>query len=293
MLPALTRRLASSRLPSSSSSRLSSSLLSLPSRLPPLSHAPSPLLSSAALQRQTAAFDGRARGTCLNGSVLLRRGLATIPPQPSWAPYPARADGLVPKIWYRPDGTPRSKLKGAVFAGLTVFSLLVFSSALEIIEEYDQANFMLAFLVYAQRADSTFTSLHPTFDASPTPALAKAYFYDLCAALPDAPPETLLEFFAAIDAAMDVAHEEILGAAEEVFMTFALDVRRQLASIEKEGAMRAAYNVLSLLRLTIAALGEMNEVVAVKGRGEFGSGLGGVLKKRGEERKGEEYESIG
>ncbi|KAF6749051.1 hypothetical protein DFP72DRAFT_852906 [Ephemerocybe angulata] len=86
---------------------------------------------------------------------------------------------------------------------------------------------------------------------------------------------------------------EILVAAEEVFVTFALDVRKELARIEKEGAMRAAYNVLSLLRLTIAALGEMNEVVAVKGRGEFGSGLGGVLKKRGEERKGEEYESIG
>ncbi|KAF6759648.1 hypothetical protein DFP72DRAFT_885622, partial [Ephemerocybe angulata] len=136
-----------------------------------------------------------------------------IPPQPSWAPYPTRADGIVPKLWYKPDGTPRSKLKGAVF-----------SSALEIIEEYDQANFMLAFLVYAQRADATFTSLHPTFDASPTPALARAYFYDMCAALPDAPPETLLEFFAAIDAALDVAHEEILEAAEEVFVTFALDV---------------------------------------------------------------------
>ncbi|KAF6759642.1 hypothetical protein DFP72DRAFT_1063985 [Ephemerocybe angulata] len=149
----------------------------------------------------------------------------------------------------------------------------------------------VAFLVYAQRADSTFTSLHPTFDSSPTPALARAYFYDLCAALPDAPPETLLEFFAAIDAALDVAHEEILEAAEEVFVTFALDVRKELGGIEKEGAMRAAYNVLSLLRLAVAALGEMNEVVAVKGRGEFGSGLGGVLKKRREERKGEEYEN--
>ncbi|KAF5338139.1 hypothetical protein D9611_014550 [Ephemerocybe angulata] len=291
----LARRLVSSRLSSSPSSRfsprLSSSLLPCPPHSSPLPRrTPSSPLSSAALQKQTPAFDGRAGGGL---NALLRRGLATIPPQPSWAPYPTRADGLVPKIWYKPDGTPRSKLKGAVFTGLTVFSLLVFSSALEIIDEYDQANFMLAFLVYAQRADSTFTSLHPTFDSSPTPALARAYFYDLCAALPDAPPETLLEFFAAIDAALDVAHEEILEAAEEVFVTFALDVRKELARIEKEGAMRAAYNVLSLLRLTIAALGEMNEVVAVKGRGEFGSGLGGVLKKRGEERKGEEYESIG
>ncbi|KAF6759645.1 hypothetical protein DFP72DRAFT_885596, partial [Ephemerocybe angulata] len=136
-----------------------------------------------------------------------------MPPQPSWAPYSTRADGLVPKLWYRPDGTPALQAQGRRV-----------HSALEIIDEYDQANFMLAFLVYAQRADATFTSLHPTFDSAPTPALARAYFYDLCAALPDAPPETLLEFFAAIDTALDVAHEEILEAAEEVFVTFALDV---------------------------------------------------------------------
>lgn len=98
---------------------------------------------------------------------------------PKWNPYPTREAGWVAKVWFRPDGSPRSKLKGAVFVTLSTFTILMCSTGLDLIADYERVAFLLAYLVLAQQVDKTY-SLHDFESLDST----KEYFYKLCRALP-------------------------------------------------------------------------------------------------------------
>lgn len=119
------------------------------------------------------------------------------PPMPKWNPYPTR--GLAAKVWYRPDGRPRSKLKGAVIGELlqieqwdpfltmgivlpvvlSTFAVLMWNSALELIDHHERELFLLAYITLAQQVDRTY-SQHDFESLDST----KEYFYKLCRALP-------------------------------------------------------------------------------------------------------------
>lgn len=73
--------------------------------------------------------------------------------QPIGQPYTWRT-----RIWYRPDGTPRSKLKGALYA-VTAFSILVLFNSLQ---EASDEIYLLSILVRVQRVDADF----PSYDLS-------------------------------------------------------------------------------------------------------------------------------
>jgi len=69
--------------------------------------------------------------------------------QPLAQPYTWRT-----RIWYRQDGTPRSKLKGTLYA-ITAFSILILFNSLQ---EASDEIYLLSILVRVQRVDADFSS---------------------------------------------------------------------------------------------------------------------------------------
>ncbi|RXW14262.1 hypothetical protein EST38_g11593 [Candolleomyces aberdarensis] len=62
---------------------------------------------------------------------------------PAWNPYPPRAPGLAAKLWYRPDGKPRAKWKGALLAAFVAFEASALVAVADLVEEYDEANYKI------------------------------------------------------------------------------------------------------------------------------------------------------
>ncbi|CAK5272891.1 unnamed protein product, partial [Mycena citricolor] len=67
--------------------------------------------------------------------------------------YPSRPASLGARIWFRPDGTPRSKLKGIAIA--TLFGAALYSTwtTLLLLEDLAYENALMAALIHIQRVD--------------------------------------------------------------------------------------------------------------------------------------------
>ncbi|KAF8640398.1 hypothetical protein AX17_000067 [Amanita inopinata Kibby_2008] len=108
--------------------------------------------------------------------------------------FSARPNSLAAKIWFRKDGTPRSKWKGIAHASLLIFAVYTAYTTLVVISEFGNVNALLHILVLVQRADLEYSSA----DLS-TPQGALSYFRDVCRALDDAGPDELAAFFGSLD----------------------------------------------------------------------------------------------
>ncbi|KAJ7057845.1 hypothetical protein C8F01DRAFT_991558 [Mycena amicta] len=97
------------------------------------------------------------------------------------------------RLWYRLDGSPRSKIRGLVFSALSFLSLsLKVWSTLLVVEALDYEHYLLSTLVYIQRVDYEYLSV--PFSDLPR---ALAYFEELVGYFVqgDVPPEMLAAFF--------------------------------------------------------------------------------------------------
>ncbi|KAJ7637156.1 hypothetical protein FB45DRAFT_742359 [Roridomyces roridus] len=108
--------------------------------------------------------------------------------------YYSRPATLGARIWYRPDGTPRSKIRGLVTATLASMALYVTWNTLLVVEELDYERYLLGTLVYIQRVDY---DAYPTRDELDTFNGALTYFEELCGYFlqGDVRPEMLEAFF--------------------------------------------------------------------------------------------------
>ncbi|KAG5724394.1 hypothetical protein E4T56_gene16095 [Termitomyces sp. T112] len=105
-----------------------------------------------------------------------RRTFFHGPPRSSLSQGQARLSTWSSRAFYRKDGTPRSKAKGLMI-GFFAIVFLGASSAVEMIEELEDANLILCYLVHIQRMDTEFSSLDVTdFDAVLKYFLSVNYF---------------------------------------------------------------------------------------------------------------------
>ncbi|KAJ7589667.1 hypothetical protein C8J56DRAFT_37948 [Mycena floridula] len=65
---------------------------------------------------------------------------------------------LSQRVWYRKDGTPRSKKRGLIIGGVTAAILSLLYTMLDLLDEMQQACASLIFLVHVQRLDYEFTA---------------------------------------------------------------------------------------------------------------------------------------
>ncbi|KAH6896137.1 hypothetical protein BKA70DRAFT_1199383 [Coprinopsis sp. MPI-PUGE-AT-0042] len=193
---------------------------------------------------------GRALSSRVAGSIR-RYALAPHRPLHTTRPrlqYAFRPPGLVAKLWMRADGTPRSKLKGAIYTALATTSGLTLLSFADIVGEYDQVNYVLTSLVYIQFTDSAYSSVDFSDERS-----ARNYFYDLCTSIPDQPESVFELIFNAIDevqrnggpAAVEL-HETLRKAAD--------DVHAALRKIQTTDALQVGLEALKALDDTFARL---------------------------------------
>ncbi|KAF7289903.1 hypothetical protein MIND_01365200 [Mycena indigotica] len=96
------------------------------------------------------------------------------------------------RLWYRKDGSPRSKIRGLVIASILGAGLYATYSTLLVVEALDYEHYLLSTLVYIQRVDYDFHSI-PISQFAPT----LDYFQDLVGYFiqGDVPPEMLVAFF--------------------------------------------------------------------------------------------------
>ncbi|KAK7046647.1 hypothetical protein R3P38DRAFT_2874963 [Favolaschia claudopus] len=107
----------------------------------------------------------------------------------------ARSSTWSARVWYRADGTPRSKVRGLVIA--TILSGLLYAtwSTLLVVEALDYEHYLLSTLVHIQRVDYDYS----TIPFATSYAASVQYFADMCAYLAhsegDISPEMLERFF--------------------------------------------------------------------------------------------------
>ncbi|KAF7350421.1 hypothetical protein MVEN_01347100 [Mycena venus] len=145
-------------------------------------------------------------------SVVLRSTprLALRPPaRPAFLPLQARQYYVhtrpatwSSRIWYRADGTPRSKVRGLVITSVLSGLLYATWTTLLVVEALDYEHYLLSTLVHIQRVDYDYS----TVPFATSYAASVEYFADMCAYLAyrdgDVSPEMLERFFADV-AALD------------------------------------------------------------------------------------------
>ncbi|KAJ7151149.1 hypothetical protein C8R46DRAFT_1123421 [Mycena filopes] len=103
-----------------------------------------------------------------------------------------RPTSLGARIWFRRDGTPRSKIRGLVITSLLSGLIYTTWNTLLVVEALDYEHYLLSTLVYIQRVDYDYPALKEGFKES------LAYFADLCAYFcqgDDVPQEMVDSFF--------------------------------------------------------------------------------------------------
>ncbi|KAJ2927028.1 hypothetical protein H1R20_g10041, partial [Candolleomyces eurysporus] len=208
---------------------------------------------------------------------------------PAWNPYPPRAPGLAAKLLYRPDGKPRAKWKGALLAAFIAFEASALVAVADLVEEYDEANYVLSFIIYAQQVDARyekhdFTSLKPTRD----------YFYDLCCALPDAPQKIIDAFFDAIDDIGYVGQPDAVNEIHGLMADFARELHQLLGNMKKEEVLQTGVLTLQIMDEAIQGIGRVYERVHAGGDDGEKLVFSSIVKPASKEsHRGKEYESIG
>jgi len=155
--------------------------------------------------------------------------------------YAFRPPGRAAKLWFRADGTPRSKLRGAIYTALATTTVLTLLSFAEIVGEYDKVNYVLTSLVYIQFTDSAYNSVDFSDERS-----ARNYFFDLCTSIPDQEEGVFEEIFNALD---EVLRDGGPVAAElhATLRKAAEDVHAALRKIQTEEALQVGLEALKAL----------------------------------------------
>ncbi|EAU92500.1 hypothetical protein CC1G_00719 [Coprinopsis cinerea okayama7 len=165
--------------------------------------------------------------------------------QPTQYHYDPRPPGLGAKIWYRRDGQPRSKLTGALFVGSALFAI-AFLSAIDALDEYNQANYILLCLVFLQKTDITYATTDFTNGTE-----TRNYFHALIRSVVDTSPDVIDEFFVEVDKVLQSGGSE----AEQLYdlmRTCASEVHEMLKEIDPE---------INSLNLGVLILRKMDERV--------------------------------
>ncbi|TFK42240.1 hypothetical protein BDQ12DRAFT_677860 [Crucibulum laeve] len=156
---------------------------------------------STSILRQNSAYHQR--------SLHVTRSLKQYyPPPASWSS----------RVFFKRDGTPRSKLKGVAFGSITFVTLYTMYTMLEMLQEFEASNYLLMCLVHIQRADN---DLLPS-ELSNAP-YALSHFRELCDSFKDIPHNMFDDFFNDIDTLITSrnegyaqAHKMMKQASEEV-----------------------------------------------------------------------------
>ncbi|KAJ7237300.1 hypothetical protein B0H12DRAFT_1026412 [Mycena haematopus] len=159
--------------------------------------------------------------------ISLRRVLHSAPrlrsaTRPAFRPFQARPYYVQPRpptwsarIWFRADGTPRSKVRGLVITSVLSGLLYATWSTLLVVEALDYEHYLLSTLVHIQRVDYDYS----TIPFAQSYVASVRYFEEMCAYLiyrdGDVSPEMLERFFAD-DQRRTRAHLLITAAAATV-----------------------------------------------------------------------------
>ncbi|KAF7323875.1 hypothetical protein MKEN_00608900 [Mycena kentingensis (nom. inval.)] len=174
-------------------------------------------------------------------------------------PEPTRpvAASWAARLWFRRDGTPRSKLRGLVFTTILSAFLYATWSTLLVVEALDYEHYLLSTLVYIQRVDYDYTTV--PIDEFPS---ALAYFADLCGyfALGESnvTPVMLAAFFADVQRLAD-GEEGLREKIHAILREAAGAVHDVLAQSKGTDAVEtavAAINTLDAAMVLLIALSE-------------------------------------
>ncbi|KAJ7755369.1 hypothetical protein DFH07DRAFT_743240 [Mycena maculata] len=171
--------------------------------------------------------------------------------------YPARPASWGAQIWFRADGTPRSKLRGLVLTSLLAGALYATWSTLLVVEALDYERYLLTALVHIQRVDYDYTTAPLDGFAG-----ALAYFADLAGyfCLGDVRPETLAAFFADLAQLAPGEGGEGLGArVHDLVRSAAEAVHGILAASKGADAAETAVLVIGIVDDAMLTLIELVE----------------------------------
>ncbi|KAF9461931.1 hypothetical protein BDZ94DRAFT_1283301 [Collybia nuda] len=115
------------------------------------------------------------------------------------------------RVWYRSDGTPRSRLKGLLVATLAGGTLYTMYAMLALIDEFDTANYLLSCLIHIQRADADLSSVDLSDERS-----TLAHFRSLCASFGDIPQHMIDDFFDDVAQLLGSSTQEVHKILREV-----------------------------------------------------------------------------
>ncbi|KAJ7512074.1 hypothetical protein B0H11DRAFT_1699041 [Mycena galericulata] len=175
-----------------------------------------------------------------------------------YAPRPASWGA---RIWFRADGTPRSKVRGLVITSLLAAALYATWNTLLVLEVLDYEHYLLSTLVYIQRVDYDYANAElDTFKGALT------YFEELCGYFcqGNVRPEMLAAFFrdlAQFEGA-DAEGGEDLGAMVHALARDAAEaVHEILAASKGADAIETAAHVICIVDDAMLALIELTEDV--------------------------------
>ncbi|PFH48110.1 hypothetical protein AMATHDRAFT_66206 [Amanita thiersii Skay4041] len=155
-----------------------------------------------------------------------------------------RPNTLGARVWFRKDGTPRSKWKGVAYSSLIFCTLYIGYAMLVLIQELDSANNMYAILVHIQRADIDFSTANLS-----TPKGALAYFRQLCESF-EGIPEGVLDTFTdniAIFLSSEVYDESAKAEIHRILREGCEGVHTILQESRKKDALVTAAEVITAM----------------------------------------------
>jgi len=167
------------------------------------------------------------------------------------------------RLWYRSDGTPRSRLTGLVVASISSAALYTMYSMLSLMVEYEAANYMLNCLIHIQRADSDYPSVDIT-----SPESTLLHFRELCAAFGDIPQHMIDEFFDDLNALSGTAKEE----AHRVSSGACQGVHDLLVQSKGKDTWQTTVEVIRMLDEAIMNLVQMVDQMAEEEEDKAGGG---------------------
>ena len=176
-----------------------------------------------------------------------------------------------------------------MIAAFIALEVSVVFAIVDLVGEYDEANYVLSFIIYAQQVDARyekhdFNNLKSTRD----------YFYDLCCALPDASESIINTFFYAIDAINSAGQPDAINEIHSLMADFARELHQLLGKMKKENALETGVLTLQIMDEAIQGIGKVYE--QVRAGGDEGEKLvfSSIVKPASKDsHRGKEYESIG
>ncbi|TFK69893.1 hypothetical protein BDN72DRAFT_767355 [Pluteus cervinus] len=169
------------------------------------------------------------------------------------------------KLWFRKDGSPRSKIKGLFIAAFAGASIYTFYAMMLLVEEFDTANYLLNSLVHIQRADVDLASVDLTDSLSVT-----SYFRSLCSSFDDIPPRMIEDFFREVShltgGSAESAHRIMRDASEDIHKILMRSKGKDPWFTGSEVIQRLDDGIGELMKLVEETMGEGDETFVSRRR---------------------------